>query len=116
MYIVQEIERVQLAAVDLQSNELASFGKRMFETHQGLSELYAVSCDELDYLVNEARKFPEVLGSRLMGGGFGGCTINLVKTDVVESIANALHERYNRTFNISMETYLVKTVDGTGLA
>ena len=78
-YVVAEIARVQEAYIDLERGDVRAFGERMFETHEGLSKCYGVSCRELDFLVEEARKFDGVIGARMMGGGFGGCTINLVK-------------------------------------
>jgi galactokinase len=114
-YVVQEIERVQQANKDLEKGDLKAFGKKMFETHQGLSALYEVSCPELDFLVEEARKFGEVLGSRMMGGGFGGCTINIVKKDFIESFEAHLKEVYKKTFNIDMQTYQVNVRGGTSV-
>jgi galactokinase len=115
-YIVQEIERVQLASTDLQLGNLQAFGTKMFETHDGLSRLYKVSCAELDYLVTMAHKLPEVLGSRLMGGGFGGCTINIIQTNAIDRITDLISTEYRRQFMIDIETYRVQIIDGTSLA
>jgi galactokinase len=114
LYVVQEIARVQLASADLDKGDLASFGKKMFETHEGLSRLYEVSCDELDFLVTEAAKFDGVAGARMMGGGFGGCTINLVEAGKAGKFIAHMKSRYKTAFNIDMPTYNVKVVDGTG--
>ncbi|MBT1703585.1 galactokinase [Chryseosolibacter indicus] len=115
LYVVQEIERVQQASLDLEKGDLTSFGQKMFETHEGLSELYEVSCKELDFLVNEAKKFKEVLGARMMGGGFGGCTINIVRKDFVTEFENNLKVNYKKAFNIDMPTYKVNIKDGTSI-
>lgn len=115
-FIVQEIERVQLASADLQRGDLKAFGIKMFETHDGLSNLYMVSCDELDHLVTMARKHPEVLGSRLMGGGFGGCTINIIQTSAVDRITDLISMGYRKQFMIDIEPYRVQIKDGTSLA
>ncbi len=92
---------------------MEEFGELMFATHEGLSKLYNVSCPELDFLVEEAKKYSTIMGSRLMGGGFGGCTINLVyKADgkaVIEEIISA----YKNKFNIDAEYYEVAPGDGT---
>jgi galactokinase len=112
LYVVQEIERVQMASKNLDEGDLSAFGKRMYETHQGLSELYQVSCNELDFLVKEARQFPQVLGARMMGGGFGGCTINLVRNDFAEPFTQHMTSAYKKAFSIDMPTYRVKVVDG----
>ncbi|MGL6267999.1 MAG: galactokinase, partial [Chitinophagaceae bacterium] len=70
-YVVQEIERLQLACTDLLNKDLASVGKKMLATHDGLQNMYGVSCRELDYLVERVKNHPGVLGARMMGGGFG---------------------------------------------
>jgi galactokinase len=114
-YVVQEIERVQAADRDLEKGNLAAFGKKMYETHEGLSALYEVSCAELDFLVEEAKKFPEVLGARMMGGGFGGCTINIVRKDFVATFEKRMKEAYKNSFNIDMPTYHVNVRGGTSV-
>jgi len=114
-FIVQEIERVQRASQDLQRGDLHAFGRRMFETHAGLSNLYQVSCEELDYLVSLAKQYPEVLGARLMGGGFGGCTINIVLKSKVETITELITQAYQKRFGIDMESYSVQIKNGTSL-
>ena len=114
LYVVQEISRVQAASEDLKSGNIDAFGKKMFETHDGLSRLYEVSCKELDFLVDEARKFNGVIGSRMMGGGFGGCTINLVRNGRASEFITHMTIRYNAAFNIEMPAYKVNVVDGAG--
>lgn len=114
-YIIEEIERVQRANEDLQKNKLKAFGKKMFETHAGLSELYEVSCPELDYFVEIAKQFPEVIGARMMGGGFGGCTINIVHQDAVERFSTAILESYKSKFNLDAIIHPVKIEDGVSL-
>lgn len=114
LFVTGEIERTQKAALLLQQNNLAEFGKLMFETHEGLSKLYDVSCAELDFLAALAKKNPAVVGARLMGGGFGGCTINIVKNDAVNSFIDEAVVAYQKQFNIETEAYVVATSDGTG--
>jgi galactokinase len=114
LYVVDEIARVQQASADLRNGSLQAFGEKMFQTHEGLSRLYEVSCKELDFLVSEAKKFQGVVGSRMMGGGFGGCTINLVKNAVADAFIAHLAGEYKREFGIDMEAYQVKVVDGAG--
>jgi galactokinase len=113
LYVTQEIERTQQAAQFLRKGDMESFGKLMFQTHEGLSKLYNVSCPELDFLVQEAKHFPEIIGSRLMGGGFGGCTINIVLKNDAEKISEQVMERYKKEFNIQSEMYRVNLTDGT---
>lgn len=116
LYVVQEIARVQQAAEDLAAHNLAAFGLKMFDTHEGLSKLYEVSCPELDFLVDEARAFPGVLGSRMMGGGFGGCTINLVEKGAVNEFIAATKDAYSRSFDREMGSYVVGIRAGVGIA
>lgn len=112
-FVVEEIGRTKAAAVLLQQNDIAAFGKLMFQTHEGLSKLYEVSCDELDFLVLQATKYPAVIGSRLMGGGFGGCTINIVAEDGIAAFIEDASREYQLKFDIVPEAYIVETADGT---
>lgn len=116
LYVVQEIARVQEASQDLERHDLKAFGKKMFETHEGLSKLYEVSCPELDFLVDQAKTFSGVWGARVMGGGFGGCTINLVKKEDVGTFLSAIKHAYAERFGIAMETYIVNIKDGTSVS
>jgi galactokinase len=106
---------VQEASRDLGMGDIKSFGKKMYETHEGLSKLYEVSCKELDFLVGHAKKFESVLGARMMGGGFGGCTINIVKDADVESFIDMAKKAYHKNFNIELLPYVVAVKDGTGV-
>jgi galactokinase len=114
LYVVQEIGRVQEASADLDKGDLLAFGKKMFDTHDGLSRLYEVSCPELDFLVQEAGAHAEVAGARMMGGGFGGCTINLVRNKFIDEFVNDLQVKYKNRFGIDMASYRVRIVNGTG--
>lgn len=114
-YVIQENKRVLDAAKDLENGNLQAFGQKMYETHHGLSELYEVSCEELDFLVEESKRHPGVIGARMMGGGFGGCTINFVlNKDLHEFISN-MSTAYEQKFGVKMTTYVVTIRDGTGL-
>ncbi|MGN6248731.1 MAG: galactokinase [Ginsengibacter sp.] len=115
LYVVEEILRTQNAATLLKQNDIGGFGRLMFQTHEGLRDLYEVSCKELDFLVNAAAQNEDVIGARLMGGGFGGCTINLVKKEGVESFLVKILSAYKKEFGINAENYKVKVVDGTHL-
>jgi galactokinase len=114
-YVIEEIERTQLAAKDLQENQLVSFGQKMFATHRGLSALYEVSCPELDYLVKEVEVNTDVIGARMMGGGFGGCTINLIKKEATASVVQKLVASYQNTFQKTLVHYIVSIEEGAGL-
>lgn len=113
-YVVEEIARVQEATADLKRGDADAFGRKMFETHRGLSTMYEVSCPELDFLVTEARAFDGVLGARMMGGGFGGCTINLVRRPDVQKFVDHMTGKYRDRFAIDMPCYIVNLVDGVG--
>jgi galactokinase len=115
LYVVQEIRRVQEASQDLKANRLKDFGKKMFETHEGLSKKYEVSCKELDFLVEAARNFGTVVGARMMGGGFGGCTINIVPKEDVPGFLEEASSQFRKRFGHEMESYVVSIEDGTGL-
>lgn len=114
-YVVDEMQRVQFAGTDLRQRNLLSFGKRMVETHRGLSNLYEVSCPELDFLVSIVQNNPSVAGARMMGGGFGGCTINIIQNHAVDSITDFISRQYKKQFKNDVEIYRVHLANGTGL-
>ena len=113
LYVVEEIARTQEAANFLKENDINGFGKLMFQTHEGLKNLYHVSCSELDFLVDAAQQNNDVVGARLMGGGFGGCTINIVKKKSVKSFLTQILPAYKKQFNIDAGVYEVSIVDRT---
>lgn len=112
-YVVEEIKRTKKAATLLQQHDIAGFGKLMFQTHAGLSKRYRVSCTELDLLVELAAADENVAGARLMGGGFGGCTINIVRSLAVDNFIEMVSDAYKKQFNILPEAYVVEISDGT---
>lgn len=114
-YVVEENARLMQACSDLQENNIRSFGERMYSTHDGLTNLYEVSCPELDFLVDETRHLDYVQGSRMMGGGFGGCTINLVREDCVEQLVTTVGERYKEQTGRDMSAHIVTIGNGTGV-
>ena len=115
LYAVKEIKRVIEACAALDKGDIKTLGKLMFETHDGLSNDYEVSCAELDYLVDLAKAEEDVIGSRLMGGGFGGCTITLVKKGRENAIKEKFTKLYADRFNIELKIYDVKVSNGTSL-
>ena len=115
LYAVKEIKRVIEACAALDKGDIKTLGKLMFETHDGLSKDYEVSCAELDYLVDLAKAEEDVIGSRLMGGGFGGCTITLVKKGRENAIKEKFTKLYAERFNIELKIYDVKVSNGTSL-
>ena len=115
LYAVKEINRVIQACAALDKGDIETLGKLMFETHDGLSKDYEVSCAELDYLVDLAKVEEDVIGSRLMGGGFGGCTITLVKKGRENTIKEKFTKLYADHFNIELKIYDVKVSNGTSI-
>ena len=114
LYVTEEIERVEEACILLNEGKLEEVGKLMFQTHEGLSRLYEVSCPELDLLVDTAKAIEGVAGARVMGGGFGGCTINLVKAKMMDIFKEKISSAYQKTFGKEPIFYHVKTGDGAG--
>jgi galactokinase len=94
---------------------MKAFGKKMYASHEGLSKLYEVSCEELDFLVDESRELDFVAGARMMGGGFGGCTINLVGKTKVDQFIRSQHDAYVKKFNHEMNAYIVAIKNGTSV-
>ncbi len=114
-YVIEEISRVKEACRTLTKNETGSLGQLMFETHVGLDRLYQVSCPELNVLFESATKLDGIKGARLMGGGFGGCTINLVDSDKTEMIIDQINSDFQKSFAYEPEVYRIKTADGTSV-
>ena len=114
-YVIKEIKRVTLACEALDRGDILTLGQLLFETHEGLSKEYEVSCSELDMIVETLKKEPAVVGSRMMGGGFGGCTINLIKKGEEDAIKTKLTQLYQAAFGIELKTYEVKISNGTSL-
>ncbi len=112
-FIVQEIGRLIKGCEDLQGGDIEALGKKMFATHDGLSKMYEVSCEELDYLVDFVRDNDAVIGARMMGGGFGGCTINLVKENEIPVLIENISEGYFEHTGKDLTTYVVTIDDGT---
>jgi galactokinase len=112
-YAVEESERLLNACDSLTKGDLKTFGKLMYETHEGLSKDYEVSCTELDYLVELTKDNQKVYGSRMMGGGFGGCTINLIENDAVDSVVKSVSESYQNKFGKEPKIYITKISNGT---
>ena len=114
-YVVSENIRLLQLCEALNHNNLDNCGKLMHETHLGLSEDYEVSCPELDLLVKIAMEQPGVIGARLVGGGFGGCTINLVRKENLESVIYEVENGYKLSSGKEATTYIVSVEDGTKL-
>lgn len=112
-YVVQEKLRVLKAVDALRNNDLHLLGELMYKTHNGLRNKYEVSCPELDFLVDFSKKYESVLGARVMGGGFGGCTINLIHTDAITNFVAEVSKAYFSKFNTKLTAFEAMPSEGT---
>ncbi len=110
-YVIGEVQRVLDVCDALECGDYEIVGQKMYETHHGMSKLYEVSCEELDFL-NDIAKECGVTGSRVMGGGFGGCTINLVKNELYDHFVETAKMRYKEKYGRLPKVYDVVISDG----
>ncbi len=111
-YVIQENERLANACRALEKGNIEELGRQMFLAHRALSSEYEVSCDELDFLVDYVAQVPEVVGARMMGGGFGGCTINIIKKGYGDTLANQIAPQYKEKFGLELEVIFVNADEG----
>ena len=111
-YVVEENDRVLNACRDLENGTVEDFGKIMYETHRGLRYEYEVSCPELDFLVDFTEGRDDIIGARMMGGGFGGCTINLLEFEAMEGLIQALKKAFRKKFSMEPFFYRIAVKDG----
>ncbi len=114
-YIVDENERLLKACDALKIHDLETFGSLLYQTHQGLSKDYEVSCPELDFLVEETKNISSVYGARMMGGGFGGCTINIIENEAVNEVTSVIAKKYKEKFTRDATVYVTKISAGTSI-
>lgn len=112
-FVMEENERVKAAKSAIENKHWAALGDLLFASHSGLRNLYEVSCEELDFMVEKAKEHIAVIGSRMMGGGFGGCTLNLIRNEAVEDFASAVNSAYQLKFGRPVSTYSVNISNGT---
>ena len=112
-FVVKEIQRVLDAVTALQHHDFKTLGRLMSQTHDGLAHEYEVSCPEIDFLVDFTLQQKGVLGSRMMGGGFGGCSINLIQKGAEANFLGTLIDRYKAAFGIDLKIYKMKISKGT---
>lgn len=110
-YVIEETQRVRDVSDALERGDYETVGQKMYETHHGMSKLYEVSCEELDFLNDVAREHG-VTGSRVMGGGFGGCTINLVKDELYDSFIQDAKAQFSAKYGHDPKVYDVVISDG----
>jgi len=111
-FVLDENERVMAFAAAMQQGDWKAAGAQMAGSHAGLRDEYEVSCPELDHLVKIVSQQEGVLGSRMMGGGFGGCTINLIKNEVMEQVIEKTSASYKKAFGVEPKHYIATTGDG----
>jgi galactokinase len=112
-YVVAENQRVISACVALARGDLATFGAAMNESHAGLAHGYEVSCPELDQLAEAAQPLPGVLGARMMGAGFGGCTINLVQAEYLDAFQSRMGQVYREQLHLEPAIHVCRLRGGT---
>ncbi|MER3373307.1 MAG: galactokinase [Allomuricauda sp.] len=112
-YVLEENQRVLKAAEHLSNNDLIGLGKLLYESHEGQRKKYEVSCPELDFLVDFSKNWEDVLGARMVGGGFGGCTLNIIHVEAVDNFVNAVSEAYKKKFSIELSPFQTVPSQGT---
>ena len=111
-HVLNENKRVKESIELIQKKDFISFGKLMYESHSSLKNLYNVSCKELDFIVDFSKNYSYVLGSRMMGGGFGGCTINLIHSSYINEYIDLISGEYYKKFNLNLSSIVTKIDDG----
>ena len=111
-YVVNENQRLLAGCDALYHGDLLGFGEMMYASHKGLSKRYGVSCKELDFLVDKAKTIDGVIGSRMMGGGFGGCTISIVHSNNINIFTEEVQQSYYKQFSIVPEVYVMQLEEG----
>ena len=112
VFVYNENRRAIKSAELIEKNDLSEFGKLMYQSHEGLKNKYEVSCNELDFLVNQTKKIDGVIGARMMGGGFGGCTVNLIKSNKIPDVVSKIKENYKSSYGITLKAIIAKTGSG----
>lgn len=113
LYVIEENERVLKTKKAIENEQWEEVGELLFKSHHGLQYLYEVSCEELDFLVEQSKVTDAIIGSRMMGGGFGGCTLNLIKINKINTFKKMITKKYFSTYNLTLEFYKVNLSKGT---
>ena len=115
LYVIEENLRLEAGCALLLQNDIHGFGKQMHGSHKGLSELYEVSCKELDFLVDLSKQEEAIAGARMMGGGFGGCTINLIESSAIDAIYERFGKQYQSVMGRELTMYVTVPSEGSQL-
>src|SRR5690606_22981693 len=113
LFVIQENNRAEKASKAIEDGDLVTLGNLIYGSHNGLQHQYKVSCEELDFLVDQAKLNKDVLGARMMGGGFGGCTINLVAKHAIKDFTESTSKAYKEQFKKECSVYFVELSNGT---
>lgn len=111
-FVLQENNRVHRVCESLKNNDIQEFGKAIFESHEGLRDLYEVSCSELDFLVETARNTKGIIGARMMGGGFGGCTLNFVQQNNYDEFVDTVKIKFEKKYQKEAKYYEIQIGNG----
>ena len=111
-HVIYECDRVKQSVSAMKSNDIEAFGKLMCASHDSLEADYEVTCPELDFLSHEARKMPGVIGSRMTGAGFGGCTVSIIRDDAVDTYISEMGRLYKEKFGIDASFFVSEVGDG----
>lgn len=114
-FVIEENMRVEECCKALEDNDLITFGKLMYQGHEGLKNEYEVSCSELDILIDLAKSEKDIFGARMMGGGFGGCTINIIKNDSIQEIVTKITDKYHDLTGLKLGVYSGVIENGTSV-
>ena len=112
LFVIQENKRTLDSAENISKSKYKEFGQLMYKSHYGLKKQYEVSCEELDFLVDFTSSYDEIIGSRMMGGGFGGCTINLIEENLVNDFIKSVSKAYLKKFSIKLNAFQINIDDG----
>ncbi|MBO0340331.1 MAG: galactokinase [Bacteroidota bacterium] len=112
-YVIEENARVLKAVEALKNKDLEKFGQLLYKTHEGLRYKYQVSCPELDFLVDFSKDWNEVLGARMVGGGFGGCTLNIVHVNALDNFIDEIRKAYKKQFSLELTHFITVPSNGT---
>jgi galactokinase len=115
LHVIEENRRVRSAVRCLRSADLKGMGQLMRESHESLRDLYEVSCPELDIMVESAASLPGFYGGRMTGGGFGGCTVNLVESTEAQTFAHRVTERYKNKTGVTPDVFICEPANGAGV-
>ncbi|HEV2122974.1 MAG TPA: galactokinase, partial [Chloroflexota bacterium] len=114
-HVISEDERVLESVQALEQGNLETFGRLMYESHDSLRDDYEVTVPQLDAMVQAARGIPGVLGSRMTGAGFGGCTVSLVQSGAVDEFLRRVPDQYRRETGLEPKVYVCRVVDGASV-